>query len=303
MVMMEVLRSSVNEWECDQMGHLNVRHYFGRANDGIALLLAELGLGPARLQKEGLCLRATDQHVRFVREMRPGTAYCARAGVTSASADLLRTYLEIGIRPQNELSAAVQSESALIELASGSHRNFPAQHQARSQVFHSEIPPHGQARGIVREPPRPPLTRPQAIDRGLVGAFLGPVQPEDCDAHGLMRESGMMAKVSDGMSHFFLSLRDQPRPKDLGGAALEYRFVFRRWPRLGDFLEVRSGLKALGKKTMNICHFIFDVESAQCVASAEVVSVSFDLATRKSIEIPEDARAAMQRLVIADLAL
>jgi acyl-CoA thioester hydrolase len=103
------------------------------------------------------------------------------------------------------------------------------------------------------------------------------------------------------MSHFFLSLRDSPRPRDLGGAALEYRFVFRRWPRLGDFLEVRSGLKAIGKKTMNICHFIFDVESADCVASAEVVSVSFDLATRKSIEIPDDARVALQRLVIADL--
>jgi len=226
-----------------------------------------------------------------------------RAGVVSATPELLRTYQELGIRPQNELSAAVQSESALIELTTGSHLKFPDRLQTLSQPIRSDIPPHGEARGIVREQPRPPITRTQAIDRGLIGAYLGPVQAEDCDAHGLMRESGMMAKVSDGMSHFFIALRDHPRPKDLGGAALEYRFVFRKWPRLGDFLEVRSGLKAMGKKTSNFCHFIFDVESGECVASAEAVSVSFDLTTRKSVEIPEDLRAAMQHHVIANLAI
>jgi acyl-CoA thioester hydrolase len=303
MVMMEVLRSSVNEWECDQMGHLNVRHYLGRANDGVTLLLTQLGLGPARLRQEGLALRALDQHVRFQREMRPGTAYCVRAGVVSATSELLRTYEEIGIRPQNELSAAVQTQSVLIELAGGSQRDFPAQLQALSHAMRSDIPPHGEARGIARDQPRPPITRAQAVDQGMIGAFLGPVQAEDCDAYGLMRESGMMAKVSDGMSHFFIALRDRPRPGDLGGAALEYRFVFRKWPRLGDFLEVRSGLKGMGKKTSQICHFIFDVESGDCVASAEAVSVSFDLATRKSVEIPDDLRAAMQHHVIANLSI
>ena len=303
MVMMEVLRSSVTPWECDQMGHLNVRHYFGRANDGVALLLAELGLGPARLRKDGAVLRASDQHVRFVRELRPGTAYVMRSGVVAATADLLRSYQELSIKPNNDLSASMQTETALIDVASGARRSFPEHLAKLSLPIRSEIPPHGEPRGIPRDAPKPPPTRKQAIDRGLIGAFLGPVQPEDCDAYGVMREAGMMARVSDGMAHFFMALRDGPRPHGLGGAALEYRFVFRTWPRRGDLLEVRTGLKSVGKKTSNFCHYIFDVETGECAATAEAVSVSFDLQTRKSVEIPDDVRTAMQQHVIAGLSV
>jgi acyl-CoA thioester hydrolase len=303
MVMMEVLRSSVNEWECDQMGHLNVRHYFGRANEGLTLLLAELGLGPSRLRQEGLALRALDQHVRFQREMRPGTAYCVRAGVVSASPDLLRTYEEIDMRPGTELSATFLSELGLYQVATRGRRPFPAQVSGLSHAVGTEIAPQGAPRGITRDRPGAALTRAQAIERGLVGAFLGPVRAEECDPSGLMRESGMMAKVADGMSHFFMALRDRPRADGVGGAALEYRFVFRKWPQLGDLVEVRSGLKGLGAKTYQICHFIFDVESGECLASAEAVTVSFDLTTRKSLEIPPEFRASLQQQVIPDLAV
>ena len=300
MVMMDVLRSSVNEWECDQMGHLNVRHYLAHANEGLSLLLAELGVGPGRLRQDGLTLRAADQHVRFQRELRPGTAYVVRAGVVAVSADTLRIYQEIVTRPDGEIAATFVTEAALLD-ASGARRALPTQLRTVSRPIQSEIPPHGAARGIGREQPQPPLTRAQAVERGLAGAYLGPVRREDCDELGVLRETGVMAKLSDGMVHFFLSLRDRPRPKELGGAALEYRFVFRKWARLGDFVEVRSGLKALGNKTLNACHFIFDVESGECLASAESVSVTFDLVTRKSIEIPDDVRAMMQSHVIAGL--
>jgi acyl-CoA thioester hydrolase len=303
MVMMDVLRSSVNEWECDQMGHLNVRHYFARASDGLALMLAELGVGPAQLRKEGLALRAVDQHVRFQHEMRPGTPYIVRAGVVSATTDLLRTYQEILIPPQSHVAATILTDAVFIDVESWARRPFPVQLHSVSHPIRSEIPPHGAARGVPRDPPRPPIARSQAVERGLAGAYLGPVHREDCDEHGLMREAGLMARVSDGMAHFFLSLRPRPRPRDLGGAALEYRFVFRKWPRLGDFLEVRSGLKSIGHKTTNICHFVFDVESGDCIASSEAVAVTFDLATRKSIEIPDDARLEMSQHVIAGIGI
>lgn len=303
MVMIEVMRSSVNEWECDQMGHLNVRHYFGRANDGLALLLSEFGLGPSRLRQERLVVRAVDQHVRFQREMRPGTAYGVRAGVLSASSDVLHCYQEITLRPQSEVASTIISDIALFDSETGMRRPLPAKLDTLSGPMRSQIPPNGGARGITRDPPQKPPTRAVAIERGMIGAFLGPVQREDCDASGRMRESGFMAKVADGMPHFFLATRNGPRPQNVGGAALEYRFAFRKWPRLGDFLEVRSGLKELSRKTFHLCHYIFDVENGECVASAEAVTVSFDLTTRKSLEITPEVRAAMQQHVIPGLSL
>jgi acyl-CoA thioester hydrolase len=302
MVMMEVLRSSVNEWECDQLGHLNVRHYFARANEGLLVLLGGMGVGPAKLRQEGLALRAIDQHVRFQREMRPGAAFCVRAGVVSATPNTLRAYQEISLRSNSELTATFMSELGLFQFPSGVRKPFPMKLDTISHPIRSEIPPHGAARGISRDLPKPPLTRTQAIERGLIGAYLGPVRPEDCDANGVMRESGMMGKIADGMPHFFLAMRE-PRAEGIGGAALEYRFVFGRWPQLGDFIEVRSGLKGLGPKTYQICHFAFDVESGECLASAEAVTVSFNLTTRKSIEIPADLRAVLQQHVVPGLSI
>ena len=89
--MIEVMRSSVNTWECDNMGHMNVRHYSARAADGLARLAMELGLGPRQLAKEGTSVRALAQHLRFHREMRPGATFRVRAGVSRRQRKLQTT--------------------------------------------------------------------------------------------------------------------------------------------------------------------------------------------------------------------
>src|SRR5688500_8075463 len=112
MSMIEVLRSGVNTWECDQMGHMNVRYYFARANQGLAMLALELGLAPSLLQREGLALRATDQHIRVIGELRPHTYYTNSAGELSASSDRLHVYEEMRFIHKPEAVASAISELA-----------------------------------------------------------------------------------------------------------------------------------------------------------------------------------------------
>jgi acyl-CoA thioester hydrolase len=117
-----------------------------------------------------------------------------------------------------------------------------------------------------------------------------------------MHEAAFMACVSDGIGHFFHSTRPQ-RANGLGGAALEYRYVFHERPRLGDVIEVRSGLKGVGTKTSHMCHWIFNLETGRCAATSEAVAVSFDLTTRKSVEISPEARAEMLQRVVPGLSV
>jgi acyl-CoA thioester hydrolase len=146
-----------------------------------------------------------------------------------------------------------------------------------------------------------PLHR-DMIERGLYGAFLGPLLPEDCDSRGVMRESACMARIADGIPHFFRALNEGPRPSGIGGAAVEYRFVFHEWLRASDVIEVRSGLKAVGNKTLHMTHFIFDVDSGRCVAASEAIAVWFDLTTRKAVEMPADVRAELTKRAMPGLA-
>jgi len=300
--MIDVLRTGVNTWECDQMGHMNVRYYFARANQGLAMLALELGLPPSQLQREGLALRASDQHVRFMRELRPGVYYAMRAGVLSASEERLQVYEEMRFVRKPDPIASALSEVSLVEVATGRVVPWSQAVIDRARALQTVVPPETAPRGIERSVPRPPPVRDEALKLGMTGAYLGPVQPEDCDRYGAMHEAAFMARVSDGIGHFFSELRGE-HLSNVGGAALEYRYVFYERPTLGDVIEVRSGLKGLGNKTTHFCHWIFNVETGRCAATSEAIAVSFDLTTRKSVDIPADARAVMQSRIVPGLSV
>lgn len=301
--MLEVMRSSVNTWDCDNMGHMNVRHYSARAADGLTRLAMELGLGPRKLAEEGLTVRATGQHLRFHREMRPSASFRLRAGVLEAGENVLRVYEEMRLVGDDVLVATIVTDAVLVE--SSTFRRVPWSKDAvmRAQKLVTTLPEHGAPRGLAAAPPRSP---PPSYDeaRGLVGAYLGPITREDCDAQGFMLESAYLARVSDGMPHFFRSLRGGGEsPVGIGGAALEYRFAYHGRPRLGDLIEMRVGLKAVARKTIQFCHWIFDMESARCVSTSEAVAVSLDLSTRKSIDFSDEARALLEAHVVPRLAM
>jgi acyl-CoA thioester hydrolase len=300
--MIDVMRSSVNTWECDSMGHMNVRHYSARAADGLARLALELGLGPKKLEERGLAVRATGQHLRFHREMRPGPAFRMRAGILDATEARVRAYFEMRRPGDDSLVATTVTDAVLVDAATFEQVPWPREALARTAPLVTALPEHGAPRGISSDPPRSPLPTYQA-GQALVGAYLGPIAREDCDERGFMLESAFLARVSDGMPHFFHSLHRRDAPSGLGGAALEYRFAYVGRPRLGDVIEMRVGLKAVARKTIHFCHWIFDVETQRCVSTSEAVAVTLDLTTRKSVDFSNEARAALEARVIADLAM
>ena len=45
--MLEVYRGSTNQWECDEMNHMNVRFYSARFMEGLGVLAAHCGMPDA----------------------------------------------------------------------------------------------------------------------------------------------------------------------------------------------------------------------------------------------------------------
>jgi len=77
----EIWRGGVNTWECDEMGHMNVRFYVARAMEGLVGLAAALGLPHAFAAHAGATLLVREQHIRFLREARAGAALHMTGGV------------------------------------------------------------------------------------------------------------------------------------------------------------------------------------------------------------------------------
>jgi acyl-CoA thioester hydrolase len=71
----ELWRGGVNTWECDEMGHMNVRFYVVKAVEGLATLAALIGMPDAFRSDATSTLLVREQHIRFLKEAHAGAAH------------------------------------------------------------------------------------------------------------------------------------------------------------------------------------------------------------------------------------
>ena len=105
----EVWRGSVNAWECDHMGHMNVRFYVARAMEGMVGVADALGLHGAFHAHANATLLVKDQHIRFLREARAGAPLHMVAGILDVSGSEARILQLIVHSGSGELAASLQT--------------------------------------------------------------------------------------------------------------------------------------------------------------------------------------------------
>jgi len=295
-----LLRSSVQTWECDDMGHMNVQFYVAKATQGLAVLGYHLGHGPAAAQRAQTVLVPVAHHIRFHREQRPGAPLTLEGGISSRSGDRLTVYEELTNTASGAVAATITADVILADAATRTPRALPTAMATTADNMTSAIPAHGLPRGLEMGPPVEAPTLAYAEEKGLVYTWQGRVEAIHCDAAGFMAHQHVMGFISDAIPNLLAQTRgdDRSHDPDLGGAALEYRLIYRSWPRCGDILTLRSGLKQVGAKTYIWAHWMFDLETGQAVATAEAVAVSLDLRARKAIAIPDALRAHLESMLI-----
>lgn len=294
----EVWRGGVNTWECDEMGHLNVRFYIARAMEGLGGVALALGMPGAFAANAGSTLIVREHHVRFLREARAGTALHMTAGVVEmeeTGALLLQTLVH---SQSGEPAATVLTRVTHAAAVDGRPFGWPERARRAAERLKvaptadagsRSVPAAGLAPSVLADAPRLGLA---SIGRGTVGV-------QDCDVFGRMRSEVVLGRISDGIRSVVepgrQAARDCAGPDvRVGSAALEYRLVYFGAPRAGDHLVLCSALVEAQPKLMRLRHWLFDPLTGAAWAGAENVSVNFDLDTRKSIALTPAALARLQ---------
>lgn len=286
------------------MGHMNVQFYVARADEGLMALATRLGLSPRVQRATDATLAARDLHIRFHREMRPGAAFAVTAGVLEARPEGLIVYEEMQNVATSDIAAAFVIRAEWCDFETRGGLPLPLTAVAKAADHMIALPAHGRPRGLDLGPARPTPHLADAERMGLITTFRGAVLTEHCDRAGFMTPRHHMGRVSDAIPNLIAQTRGHDRSSgQIGGAALEYRFVFRAPAREGDLLILKSGLKSVSAKTYVWAHWLFDAESGDCFATAEAVAVAMDLATRKAIDIPPDMRAHLERMIVPGLSV
>jgi acyl-CoA thioester hydrolase len=304
-MMIEIGMGSVQSWEIDMMGHLNVQHYVARVTATLASLSLALGLGPRRSRAEAILLQPMEQHIRFHRELRAGAPFTIRGGVIGVEGDRLDLYQEMRHTLSGRIAATFRTQAACVDAASRVPLALPPDIAAAAERLTIALPEEGAPRGLALVPPRAEASWAEADRLGLFVTQEAPLIPAECDGDGFLEPRAVMGRATDGIPALLAKTRGSVRANDrnTGGAALEYRIAYRRPARAGDILAQRSGVSGLGGKTYSLVHWLMDRETGAAVATSESVQVLFDLTARKAIELDPALRSELEQHRVAGLTL
>lgn len=296
MAEVEVWRGSVAAWECDAMGHLNVGFYVARSMEALTALAAELGLPRAFTADAGATLMVREQYIRFLREARTNAPLTITGGVLEIGQDDAR--LQFVMRhADGGVAAAFQTVVRHVTAREGRAFPWSDSTRARAAALAVTVPEGGGPRSISLEPVETAASLARADALGLPLTGRGAVLASHCDPFGRLLTEGFMQRLSGAIPHLFAASGrpgGAPRPNQ-GGAAMEYRILVHAWPRAGDRLELRSGIGGGDNRVQRLFHWILDPESGRPWATAQAISVAFDLQTRKIITFTDEELAGMRR--------
>ena len=306
--MIEVWRGGVNAWECDEMGHMNVRFYVLRFMEGLAGLARALHLPHAFTPHAASTLIVREHHLRFLNEAKAGAPLAMQGGVVfhdEASANLLFLMLHADGSP-------AATAIARVEHATPDGRVFPWPMRARDALddLACQVPPYATPRGIADAPVTPTASVKRADALGLACIGRGVVGPQACDAFGRMRPDEFVGRVSEGAPALLAEARRELAnratdggPRRVGGAVVEYRLLYLERATPGEHLELRSGLVAVEGRTQRLIHWLLDPLSGRPWGVSEVLAVNLDLDARRAAPITDEARVLLERWVAPGLNL
>lgn len=294
-------QGSVNTWECDEGGHLNVRFQLERFTHGLTHFAHALAMPHAFAPNAMSTLAPLDLHVRFHKEALPAASLSMHGAVTEIGEDDITLCADMR-HADGAFGTTFTLRTAHVEPATEKRFAWSSRTRAAAQALTTPLPDHAKPRSIdlTRAPGEASVARATELGALRIGAFG--VFLDQCDAFGRLRLEHLFGRVSDAvpwlMASYRRSLAESTGASMPAGAVVEARIAIRKRPRVGDLIEIHSGITETFGKTLRIVHWLCDPISGAAWATFEVVALSFDTTTRKAIAPSDAVRAAIeQRLV------
>ena len=305
----EVWRGGVNPWECDEMGHMNVRFYARIAAEGLAAFAPHLALDGAFSESAGSTLLLLEQHIRYLREARSRAALYMTAQVVEIAETEARLLLLLVHAGDDQPCASFLTRVSHVTTIEG--RPFPWPRAARqaANALMAPAPAFAQPRSVPDGPFETTASLARADQLGLTTLGAGVLTRRDLDLFGRMDAEVFTGRLSDGVIRLAQPFREavvehaELKPARVGGAMLEFRAAYLDWPTAGDRFVIRSGVADIDNRGQHLIHWMLNPATGRPWAVGHGYMVTLDLDARRIAPVSEAAQAVIRAQIPNGLSL
>ena len=132
----------------------------------------------------------------------------------------------------------------------------------------------------------------------IFNTFCGIAKNKDSYNSDTLDAADYMGIVSASVPNLLMMSNHSISRTNIGGAAVEYEFYFYEFAKTGTCIKLLSGLRNIKNKTYTWSHWLIDIDKEKILAEANAVIVTMDLKKRKSVQIPNKMKVALEKIIL-----
>ncbi len=131
----ETARGTVHSWQCDHMGHANLRAYGEFFEQALWHLFNRIGITPSVLRGDAIRMAGVQQNIRYLKELLPGDLVVVRSRLAELKERSFKMVHEMQHIESGELCATCELTAVCIDAKTRKPRTFPDEIAAKAQEF------------------------------------------------------------------------------------------------------------------------------------------------------------------------
>jgi len=303
----EFLKTWVGEcsaWECDGLGHLNMRHYMTKVQQARQMFFIRAGLHEAFKVDAFSTVRVKDIHIKYLGEARPDNPLYIETGLLELDEETVQL-CHMMFHRDGRIAATIIENIEHISLRTKEAFPWPKRFAAAVTPFEVEQPRPSKPRNLSYEtvPWKPHEDDIKKLTAKHIGS--GVFQPFELGMDGSVTPQALMGRATETIAHMadgypeFLDPEYHASGKS--GALLEAQIFMHRRAEAGDAYHFYCGVHDGNAYTRELVYHIFDVVTGECFFSMIGVGCLFDLKTRKLIKASDEQVTVLQKNIVKGL--
>ena len=291
-------------WECDELGHMNMRYYVHKVDEARQSLIIRLGLPHAYRHATVSSVRVRDFHIKYQGEARPGDPLRIDSAVLELGERDIRL-CHVMTHRDGRIAATVVETVEHIYLPDDKIFPWPSRVQDMLPPYLSELPAPAKARNVVTGRPHNvhSLSALEAAGVSVIGA--GVFAESELDITERVTIGSFFGRTTSTIGWFKQGWPEFSDPdyfaSGKAAALLEMRAVIHRHPTRGDSYLYAPVLTSANPYTREIVHNLLDPLTGQSWISMQASACKFDLNARKLIKTTPEELAVLEKNMIKQL--